>query len=652
MARGTPRRDTPRAPASAGPSRASVDSASVDADWRVWLLLAAITFVVFLPVWRGGFLSWDDQVNLYRNPRLNPPSIDAVASFWAAPYLELYIPVTYTAWSGLAALAYRSEPDAAGISLTPWVFHAANLLVHILNCAVVFEILRRLISADQRRDQPLMAVRTLRAAEPSAWSAAWPAAAGAILFAVHPLQVEAVAWATGMKDLLCGFFSLLAVWQYVCMVDPRETATGGAKWLRGSVIVIALSLAVLCKPSALTAPLATLVIDRWILHRAWKKVLAASAPQLFLMIIGLAWMASTSHQGASPADGGRAWVRPLIAADSLAFYLAKILVPWKLGFHYDRAPSTIIESGAIYFTWLAPAVVLALTILSRRKLPYLLPAIGLFVAAVLTVLGLTPFAFQRFSDVADRYVYFAMLGPAYAMAAELHRVAPFHSASRAQAVWRWQTVAALMILALFAIRSERQAGVYRNDSSFYSSGLAVNPRSFAALDGLALDLIHKQKFEEAELDAHRALEIHDSDAGGYVVAARVLAAEGRVVDAETLLRQLVEKCPTSGEALGVLGGLLCKRGDYAGAEPYLRAALKLDAQDAVAHAWLAAVCHNTGRASEFADQTRLAITLDPGNAVAQAYDAVLLDGEGRHDEAAIHRQIAAKIDPDVLRDAR
>src|ERR1700733_2755774 len=132
------------------------------------VVLTGIPLLVFVRAYGNQFLTWDDEPLIYLNSHLNPPTPAGLAWHWTHPHCDMYIPMVYTAWWVIAHIG--------GTSFALW-FHIANLVVHLCSVYLVFFIVRRLIGAD------------------------WPAAAGAILFAIHPLVVEPVAWATGMKDL-------------------------------------------------------------------------------------------------------------------------------------------------------------------------------------------------------------------------------------------------------------------------------------------------------------------------------------------------------------------------------------------------------------------------------------------------------------------
>jgi hypothetical protein len=154
----------------------------------ILLVLAAVA--CFGVVCTYGFTNAEDQGLITRNPMFNPPTFSTLRAIWTGPHLYLYVPVTYTAWWLLAHVAQTSTADETGATLNPWVFHSANLLAHVVASLLVLALLRRLT----RREGPALV--------------------GAVLFAIHPLQTEAVAWTTGMKDTLCGVFAFAALLMY------------------------------------------------------------------------------------------------------------------------------------------------------------------------------------------------------------------------------------------------------------------------------------------------------------------------------------------------------------------------------------------------------------------------------------------------------
>src|SRR2546421_2178790 len=169
-------------------------------------LLVLVTLAVFWQVYSYEFVLWDDGLHIYENPYLQSLTFDHILAFWHTPYAELYIPFTYTLWALTAAVSRGVTAHAtAGAPLNPLFFHTLNLLVHLLSVLVVWRIVYLLLDRTTQRT----------ATSPPLTRVAWAACGGAMLFAVHPIQVEAVVWATGFKDVLGGFLSCVAVWQYL-----------------------------------------------------------------------------------------------------------------------------------------------------------------------------------------------------------------------------------------------------------------------------------------------------------------------------------------------------------------------------------------------------------------------------------------------------
>jgi len=438
------------------------------------VILVLATIACFGVVCTYGFTNNEDEWLIWRNPMIHPPTLASLGRIWSEPHLYLYVPATYTAWWLLAQVSQTSMPDADGAMLNPWVFHSANLFVHIIASLLVLQLLRKLT----RREGPALI--------------------GALLFAIHPLQTEAVAWTTGMKDTLCGVFSFAALVMYLRAVGglgvpperrdgsgEEETlgrdaqATGRGAYIAGTLF---LAFALLAKPAAVVIPLMALIIDRLILQRSWPAI-ARSLALWFLLTLPI--MLIARHvQPATQVTAPPLWARPLVAADALAFYLGKLALPVGLTVNYWRTPQSIIDSRAIFYTWIA-VVILALVVWRARS-RWLTAAALLFVAGVLPVLGLTTFLYQQFSTVADRFVYLSMLGPALAAAWLMSR--------------RWNgvtvSIATIVLIALGAATT-MQTRVWRDRLTLAAHGVAVLPDNPGARSAYAGALIRADRIEEA-----------------------------------------------------------------------------------------------------------------------------------------------------------
>src|SRR5665213_2824064 len=116
------------------------------------ILIFVLTFVTFARLINCDFTWWDDQKTISENPKLNPPTWNSLGYYWTTAgeqeTMALYVPVTYTVWSGLAVVAHRDQPNGQGLMLNAWVFHAANVLIHAFAALVVFQLLLRLVGND------------------------------------------------------------------------------------------------------------------------------------------------------------------------------------------------------------------------------------------------------------------------------------------------------------------------------------------------------------------------------------------------------------------------------------------------------------------------------------------------------------------------
>lgn len=408
-------------------------------------MLIVATVLVFSGMLSNHFTLWDDEQTIAANPNFNPPTVRGLAAHWRAPHMDLYVPATYTLWWTVAKIAWRA--DDTGGHLDPRPFHAASLALHVLSVLVVFALLRRLLRKD------------------------WPAAAGAMLFALHPLQVETVAWTSGAKDLLAGLLVLIALWQYAVAFDPDDRCK--RRTMHYIFATLAFAIALLAKPVAVVAPLLVIVMDRCLFGRDWRSIARSAAPWIALTIPCLIW--TKLSQPASYLPAIPLWQRPLISADAIAFYLYKLVWPVSLALDYGRRPVTIFSTGAAYWTWLAPAAIVPILWWRRRGNAPLLAGVAIASLALLPVLGLTSFDFQTYSTTADHYLYLPMFGAALAAAWLVSRLQ--------RPSFAIATTSAALIAC--AILSAQQTRVWRDSRTLFTHTIAVNPDSYAGYSNLA-----------------------------------------------------------------------------------------------------------------------------------------------------------------------
>jgi len=512
---------------------------------------------------------WDDDTNIHRNPLYAPLSWSSVAEFWKGPFQQLYIPVTYTVWAGLVALSRIVAGTTISFGpINAALFHGANLLVHLLSVAMVFLILRRLLTAHSR-SQVASPERILSAA-----------AVGALTFGLHPVQVETVAWVSGLRDLLGGALSLAAIEVFLSWLDGPRTRL---KWMRYAGASLLLLLAFGSKPGTVVTPALALICGLWLLKAESRRfgVLLWLIPWFLL---AAAEVVMTSH--AQPAaELARSlvplWARPLVAGDALGFYLGKLfwpLPPWGLCADYGRAPNFLFAAGTLYWSWLIPTALVALLWSFKKLRVYLIPCL-LLAIGVLPTLGLIPFNFQVVSTVSDRYLYLGMIGPSLALAFFLLR----------GNVTIRGSVAAVMVIA-WAVVSVIQLPCWASGEVFFTSILARNPTSWKSRHNYACTLDAQGKLPEALKEFNEAIRLRPSNAEAYNDAALTLLKSGRRQEAIQFFQQSLQVRATAGAARNLAAALLMN-GNPAEAAKVYRLAMQIDPgdlQNQRALAWLLA----------------------------------------------------------------
>ncbi|MGH7178502.1 MAG: tetratricopeptide repeat protein [Tepidisphaeraceae bacterium] len=500
------------------------------------IVIAAIA--AFRPLLRADFTNFDDDNTVADNPRIVTLTLASLAWQWRNVWMDLYVPVTYSAWWTVALVSPRVADLHGKPALDPRWFHALNLTLHVLSALVVFVILRRLFTRD------------------------WVACAGALMFALHPIQVEPVAWVSGLKDVLCGLLCLVAIWQYIRFATARSAPSY-------ALALLAFVCAMLSKPTAVVLPVALLIIDRAMLRREWRDVARGVVP-CFILAIPFTIVAKL----AQPAPGRTTLVspalRPLVAMDSLAFYLSKVAVPVNLGPDYGRTPRFVVQRGWVWSTWVAPVGTGIIAWLARRRLP--LFSLGLLLALVplLPILGFVRFDFQEISGVADHYLYLSMFGLALAACALLNAAGEISA-----------TIAA-GLLVLLGILSFRQTLIWQNSRTLFEHAVALNPQSWIGWNNLAQTAIESADFVAGREYAQRSADLKPDFADAHVN----------------------------------LGNALMQSNQHALAIEHLERAVRLSPNMLQARLNLAAAYGMSERISDAVTQYEAALRIDPGCEVA------------------------------------
>ena len=347
-------------------------------EWIWGVFLLAATIVAYQQVWHAGYI-WDDDKYVTANPLLT--AADGLKRIWfSLDSPSQYFPLVYT--------SFRFEHALWG--LNPAGYHWVNILLHGANALLVWRLLR--------------ALRV-----PGAWLAA-------ALFALHPVQVESVAWITERKNVLMGFFFLLSLLSWVRFVETE--AKDGWKFYGAALLFYVLAL--FSKTTACTIPAALLLI-LWLRRKPINLArLTQIAPFVVLGVamglVSIWW--ERNHQGTQGAIFSIGPIeRILVASHAAWFYLGKLAWPAHLSFSYPRWP--IFAADAVSYFWLLLTVVVALLVWFGRRFTGRSVEVALlfFIATLAPVLGFIMLYTFRYSWVADHYQYLACIGPLALVAA-------------------------------------------------------------------------------------------------------------------------------------------------------------------------------------------------------------------------------------------
>lgn len=434
------------------------------------------------------FILFDDQLHTFENPFLNPPSWAGLAHLWQHPYEQLYVPLAYTLFALLAVLAQAPHPERftqTGAPFNPHVFHVTNITLHACSALLVFFLLRRIVTKDL------------------------PALTGALLFALHPLQVESVAWISELRGLLAALLCLASLTAY--------TKQG---WPRYALATFLFVLALLAKPSAVALPLIAVPVDALINRRSWKQYVIEIGPWLAIAAVFL--LLTRGVQTIPPAALAPIARRPLVAAGALAFYAGKTIAPLGLAVDYGRTPSVILSRPRIWAEALGVIAAVVCAWFARKRWPWAAAAAIVWAAGLLPVLGLAPFAFESHSVVADRYAYLSLFGPALALAVAL-----------AKTRVRWPFAVAGIALVMLGALAHGRCGAWKSTISIMRAELGVNPNSSIGLVNIGNAYVKNGEPRKAEAYLRREIQLDPRSSLAHLDLGNALVDEGRTAEALT-----------------------------------------------------------------------------------------------------------------------
>ncbi len=358
--------------------------------WTMALIPVFLTLLFYFPVLRNEFSNWDDAEIITEN--LHIRSLNFANLSWMFSDLRSgnWMPLTWLSF----ALDYRWG------GLNPMAYHLDNLLMHALNTLLVFFLGFRLLNlATSKMSQSGLAF--------SGNGEVTAAFLAALIFGLHPIHVESVAWATERKDVLYGLFFLLSLLTYLDYVSSRDQKASKYYACLGFFL-----LSLTAKPMAMTLPVVLLLLDAWPLDRFPVnrfKLLMEKVP--FFLLSFLSGLLAIAAQAQAGALSGLQHLSPAFrfmnALHSLVFYLAKLAFPIRLAAYYPLPSETEVFSAEYLLAGILVVIITLSCFYYRHRLPYLAATWLFYLATITPVIGLVQVGSQA---AADRYTYIPTLG--------------------------------------------------------------------------------------------------------------------------------------------------------------------------------------------------------------------------------------------------
>lgn len=592
-------------------------------------MIVLATWTAFSPILSNDFVEWDDYENFLSNPFYRGLGWKQIvwmfSTFRMGPYQPLSwltLGFDYTLWG-----------------MNPFGYHLTSLLLHSANALLAYFVARRLLA--------LAFPETTR----RSWRFIFSAAFAALCFALHPLRVESVAWATERRDVLSGLFYFWTLYAYL-RAEAGMDGGRSRRWMIAALFLYLLSL--LSKATAITLPVILVLLDVYPLGRlSWnvrlwfmpsaRPVWREKLPFLIIAIL-FAALALFGQQQASALKSFESYgVGPRLGQllFGAGFYLWKTLVPVGLSPLYQIPPH--------YGFWnvenlIGGAAIIAISLglfLSRNLWPAGLACWLYYLVLFAPTSGLVQTGPQL---AADRYSYLSCFSWAVlAGGTLLFFLRQAEQRRHGFAMVSGIAVTALTVVVGLAGLTWRQSAVWHNTETLWRRVLEIDPSSSYAHYNLARFIAREGRYQEAIRHYREALRIRPEDVDTHNNLGLLLALTGRVEESLAEFRRAIQIDPGYAKGYFNIGRVLARQGDLEKSVSNFRKALQLAPEVVEIRLALGAVLVRQGHRDEAGAEFIEAVRLEPDSAGAHQALAGWLADEGKKVEAARHYREALRL---------
>jgi tetratricopeptide (TPR) repeat protein len=557
-------------------------------DLWVLVFLALVVAIVFWPLIQAEFINYDDPAYVTENLYIRGFSGRNI--LWAFKSIFIY-------WQPLTWISYMADYELYGLKSSG--FHLNNLALHVANTVVLFLVLERLTG---RRMQSLFVT---------------------LLFAIHPLHVETVAWISERKGLLSSLFWFLAIGAYI-----RYAARPGAGWY--IVIVLCFAMGLMAKPMIITLPCLLLLLDWWPLGRigsapttsspriehpargnrrfpqkTWRYLIGEKLPLFAISAAGAVLAVLAQREADAMVTLQALQLKDRLANSFVGYasYLLKTIWPTDLIVIYPRPDH--------WLTWqvaLSAAIVVGISacaFVSRHRRPFVFVGWFWFLGTLVPVIGILQVGDQA---IADRYTYVPLIG--------------------------------LFVVVVWG------AAEFAESSSFRRN-LVVSVGAAIVILGGALTARQVRHWHSTRTLFEYALRVDPNNSQVCAVVGSLRSADGKYDDAVHLLENALRVDPRRSDAHVHMGLTLEKQGKLEESIKHYEEATRIKPSYAEAHQLLGLALSRQGKQSEALEQMQIVLRLKPDSPAAHNDLAMILYAKGDVDEAIAHLEAAVRIDPNL-----
>ena len=584
----------------------------------VSMCLVIAILVVYVQVIHFEFAGYDDEVYVTDNRHVQA-GLTLNGILWAF--------TTYHAgnWHPLTWLSHMLDCEIFG--LNPAGHHLTNLLLHLGNTLLLFLILEQMTGA------------------------MWRSAFVAVLFALHPLHVESVAWVAERKDVLSAFWGMLALLAYRCYIKRPQL-------FNYLLITLFLSLGLMAKPMLVTFPFILLLLDFWPLgrwqydpDRLWesgknngpaghshRQLIWEKVPLLILVVISsiLTFLAEHNEGTIGSLKSFSIYDRIANAFFSYVSYLAKTAWPLHLSVFYPH-PGDALPLWLAFGAAVAVAAVSLWTIRVSKQYPYVFVGWFWYLGTLVPVIGLIQIGRQA---MADRYTYIPLIGIFLIMAwggNDLLKKWPYGKMVI--------TAFSAIILSVLTMLTFFQVGHWKSAETLFQHAVRIDNNNGLAHNNLGAAYTMRGEFDKAVFHYKEALRIYSYDLIAILNLGRALSDQGKGDEAAHYYRKALKIKPDSADAHNALAVLLTDKGKLDEAVLHCTEALRINPQSPDAHYNFGNLLIKQGRMKEAGPHFAEAIRINPN--YAKGYNSIgfILARQGKLKKAFVFFSKALQIDP-------